>query len=195
MDGLSISDASGQVVSGGFAAGTTRNENYVVVTYGGLCVEEKAWKLNAKFAPVSGFAPDDLWTVRGVPVPDDLSASKVDATTNLHGVHLQLHGVVGRNCPTPKTRRMLSGYPLVHLARPDLAENQRLRLARVVDERGREIQNSGYAVDDADYFFSLTLAPGVRSLDLTFAITRTVDVEYLVKPTRVDPGDVGKLEL
>jgi hypothetical protein len=41
---------------------------------------------------------------------------------------------------------------------------------------------------------SLKLAPGVRSLDLTFALTRIVDVEYLVKPTRVDPGDVAKLE-
>ena len=164
-----------------------------VVFAAGLCREESAWRLNVEFARETDFPSDETWTVRGVPVPDEKSASVVGAETNLRGVGLQLCGLVGKECPMPIARRSRPNSPLVHVICTNLGAELELKLASVVDDQGRPVNRSGFCGDLTNRLFGVSLPPQARSVDVTFAVTRRVPVEYLFKPSKLTAADIKEL--
>jgi hypothetical protein len=193
--GLEWSDATGQTAGGlGGISGFTAAGDYKLITGGGLCLQETAWNLPVDLVRTAKFPTEDLWIIPRVPVPPSAqSASRVDAATNLHGAQLRLSGIIGPNCPSPKARRMLSRQHLIHLDRRQLNPDQELQLVRVLDQRGKELRSLGQAGEPPDYFFAVAIPPDVTSLDVTFAVTRKVRLEFRAQPKRVDAAGVKRL--
>jgi len=190
-----ITDACGQTVArGGYAAGMTSSGNYRVIVDGGLCVEEAAWKVEAEFARAADFPNEELWTIRAIAVPKKNSATSMDATTNLYGSYLEFRGVSSVGHPAPLLRRSLANEPVAHVVCTNLASNLQLKFVRAVDDRGRNVSNRGRASDPPNHVFGLALPADARTIDLTFAVTRRVPVQYLVKPSQITASELKKLK-
>src|SRR6185369_2421458 len=111
-----ISDAFGQSAArGGYSSSLQNNGEYLVCVDGGLCVEEPVWKVDAEFVRTRDFPNNELWTIRGIAVPPSNDATLINLSTNLSGATIQLMGISGATCPTPKIRRSLSGGPIAHV--------------------------------------------------------------------------------
>ncbi len=190
-----LSDALGHTTGGGGWAGMTSGEgDFSGVILGGLCTNESAWKLKVEFAREANFPSNELWTLRGVPVPEDNAASVIDAVTNLQGAALRVYGMVGKKCPTPRARRMIGDLPAAHLVCTNLPDEVQLKLIQAMDDRGRKVSSSATASDGTDYVFGLNLSADAKSVDLTFAVTKRIPVEYLIKPARFSPEELKKLD-
>jgi hypothetical protein len=84
-----------------------------------LCPYESAWKLRARFFRTdrAPFAPAEVWTIRGVPVPAEGAARRLSGTTILQGKQIELLAIAGAGAftyrngaptphPSPEARAM-----------------------------------------------------------------------------------------
>jgi hypothetical protein len=189
-----ISDAFGQnAARGGYASSLQNNGEYLVCVERGLCVEEPVWKVGAEFVRRKDFPSNELWTIRGIAVPSSNAATLVNLSTNLNGATIQLMGISGATCPTPKIRRSLSG-PIAHVVCASIPAGAKLNLVRAVDDAGRDANGGSRSSDGSDHAFGLKIPNGAKSLDLTFAVTKRVPVTYYVKPNRMAPAELKKLQ-
>jgi hypothetical protein len=189
-----LADASGQTTGrGSYASGGQGAGDYGAVIAGGLCLEESALRLIAEFTREKNFAGEEVWTVQGIPVPEESSSSRVEATNTLHGVQLRVVGISGLKCPGPDPRRSLSSYPVLNLTAVNLANDLELKLVAAVDDQGRPALGGARASSSPNHAFGLKLAPGARSVDVTLAVTRRITVEFLAKPTRMSAAEIQSL--
>lgn len=189
-----MSDAMGQVIGPrGWSGGATATGDSVLVTAGVLCWNEAAWRISLEFFRAKNFPAADVWSVSAVPLPDDDSMSSFEASTNLHGVQLRLKGIVGKNCTTPKGRRVLSGSPVVYVTRSNLRPNQHLDLIRV-SQQGKDVAVRGSGGEGGDYFYAIDPPKAATDLDLIFAVSETIEFEFQVAPSHVAADQVINLE-
>ncbi len=189
-----LSDAFGQTVArGSYVSSLQNNGEYFVYVDGGLCIEEPAWKVEAEFVRKNDFPTDELWTVRRIVVPPQNEATLLNLSTNLGGATIQLMGISGATCQTPKIRRSLSG-PIAHVVCASIPAGAKLNLVRAVDDAGRDANGGSRSSDGSDHAFGLKIPNGAKSLDLTFALTKRVAVTYYVKPSRMTPAELKKLQ-
>jgi hypothetical protein len=76
-----------------------------------LCPYESAWKLRARFFRTdrAPFAPAEVWTIRGVPVPAEGAARRLSGTTILQGKQIELLAIAGAGAFTYR-----NGVPTPH---------------------------------------------------------------------------------
>lgn len=76
-----------------------------------LCPYESAWKLRARFFRTdrAPFAPAEVWTIRGVPVPAEGAARRLSGTTILQGRQIDLLAISGAGAFTYR-----NGVPKAH---------------------------------------------------------------------------------
>ena len=160
---------------------------------GGLCLQESAWRVGAEFSRVDGFPPGDLWIVRGVPVPDARSASVVNVETNLHGVLFRFCCLAGKDCASPAARISIGRSPLVHVVCPAPPPDCVFKLVSATDSQGRRAPCRSQGVDGSDWLFALELPEGAKTLDLAFAVTRRVSVDFQAKPSPTTLEDIKRL--
>ena len=67
------------------------------------------------------------------------------------------------------------------------------KLISAVDGQGRSFRSSASSGLDSDYIFGLDLPPKAQTVDLTFAVTPRVSVEFLAKPSRMTVKEIEKL--
>jgi hypothetical protein len=151
--------------------------------------QESAWKLRVGMARTAAatFQPDELWTVRGLPVSVlqlpfvSTAPFHTNATATSQGVRLQLLSRMGH-----EFRGIVEPVIEVHLwpRRSDLA----VTLIRTTGNLGQPVTNltTGIARDRATYFFSGWVFPeGIKAINLTFAIHQTRYFDFIVQPTVV----------
>ena len=190
-----ISDAFGQSAGrGSYVSSLQNNGEYLVCVDGGLCVEEPVWKVDAEFVRTRDFPSNELWTIRGIAVPSSNAATLVNLSKNLNGATIQLMGISGLTCPTPKIRRSLSEWPIAHVVCASIRAGTKLNLVRAVDDAGRDANTGWRSADGSDYAFGVKIPNDAKSLDLTFAVTKRVAVTYYVKPSRMTPAELKKLQ-
>jgi len=155
-----------------------------------LWPDEPDWNLTAEFVRTSGYAEADLWTLREVPVSRTNSAVVTNFVAAIHGdIAAQL---------TLKPALLQSAAENGYLRTTDLGlsftssvPEMRVELARVTDNRGRELKfGNGYALwphtgPNGHYVAGMELAPDTQSIDVTFAFQRPRFVTFVVKPTFV----------
>ncbi|MBK7998066.1 MAG: hypothetical protein IPK15_04870 [Verrucomicrobia bacterium] len=155
-----------------------------------LWPDEPDWNLTAEFVRTSGYAEADLWTLREVPVSRTNSAVVTNFVAAIHGdIAAQL---------TLKPASLQSAAENGYLRTTDLGlrftssvPEMRVELARVTDNRGRELKfGNGYALwphtgPNGHYVAGMELAPDTQSIDVTFAFQRPRFVTFVVKPTFV----------
>lgn len=190
-----LADACGQAVGqGGYAGGGSRDKGEITtVIGGGLCLEEPALRLQAEFAREKDFPSQEVWMVKGLPVPDESSFSTFDATNTIHGVQLRVTGIYGKKCPGPDPRRSLPSYAALNLVTAHLSPDLELKLVQVMDDQGRNAWAGARSSSATNHAFGLKLSEDARSVDVTFAVTKRITVEFLAKPSRMTAAEIEKL--
>jgi hypothetical protein len=157
--------------------------------HSGLCARESAWKVRAYLPYVGPADPrraDLRWTVRKVQVPPPGDMTALDATTTQQAITLRLRGLFGPGAPSliPLRGPVKSMRVRVEVHRP---AGQRLRLlARATDEGGRDVgvpSSSVFRGDEREWWPTLTVPPGVKTLTLTFAAWKERVFEFLARPS------------
>ena len=143
---------------------------------------ETGWKLEVEFARTGEFTPEDLWAVKGVPVPELNIRTTSELHRTIHGV--TIGGVelsVLPAGPWMKPAGMLSGTVNVRVVPP--VRGVRINLVGVMDEQGRQLRSqSAYINPIGFYGFNLMIPTNSRALDFTFAAQQSYVLEFLARP-------------
>ena len=178
--GIEASDATGNQDSQMSWTKQIKDGEETAVYQSGLWPDEPAWLMRVEFSRRSGFTPEELWTVRGLPAPNLLPYSTrpapagAVAQTNLFGSRLEVF-------PLRDGRGGLGGIELeVHVTPPP--SGFRLTLVKVTDEQGRAVNPGGNSWGGGEYKFSLRDLTNSMALDVTLALHQSRFVEYLARP-------------
>jgi hypothetical protein len=150
-----------------------------------LWTDERAWKLRLELSRWTNFPPDEVWTVRGVPVGATDLKTNPAFRTNLQGAVLQLEGAPERATRPGQHEATLTVNVSPH------RRDYRLTLVTVFDEQGREAKSWGPSLAGASHTFYLHFATNAHRLDVTLALHRSRYVEFLVAPKRLAAGTNG----
>jgi hypothetical protein len=145
---------------------------------GSLWPGEPAWKLRFQYLRTAGFAADELWTVRHLPVPGVRERRQVEMSARRRGALVRVLSICGREA-FPSGRD-----PGVQVQFSPAADDLRLTLVRAIDDRGHDV-TPGFAtrMPDSTLSFALPGAADHTLVSLTFAVQRPRTVQFLVKPT------------
>jgi hypothetical protein len=162
-----------------------RNE---LVFAGALWPGEAAWKLRVEFARTAGFEDQELWTVRGLRVPQALQTLYLQNTMTNQLTILSLVAFTGGDADQPGNLKWLmeKGDPRISVRAEPVPEGWRLSLVRVVDDQGREAEfRSGneWGWSNGEEVFGLKLQPDASRVDCTFALHKSRFLEFLARPT------------
>lgn len=67
------------------------------------------------------------------------------------------------------------------------------KLVSATDSQGRRAPCRSQGVDGSDWLFALELPEGAKTLDLAFAVTRRVSVDFQAKPSPTTLEDIKRL--
>jgi hypothetical protein len=188
--GAEISDRFGQRVSrrgfGGTEDGTYR------VDFNGLCVEESAWKIDVEFVRAKFFPEGELWRIANIRIPKPGETLSHEVVTNLFGAELKFKEIA---LPGEKSQSQIgSNGNLVNpspgsihrilLECPTLPPGRILKFVGGVDEMGRKIAQRTSSAVGGNYAWGLNIPDYVKTVDVTFAMTKPISLTYYVKPSR-----------
>lgn len=187
-DGVVMTDATGNELkqsSWGFES--ERQEETVTFRFSPrLWVEEPAWKMRFEFVrvPEAEFATNELWTIKGIPVPARTNVTELNLSSNLLGHTVRVVGLAGREGRFGRDDHSASGGErFVVQVSPPLLDKQ-IDLVRVVDEQGRagKGSRSSWSRDAGRYGFRVEFHNEAKEVDVTFAVHPCVYAEFTVRP-------------
>jgi hypothetical protein len=152
--------------------------------------EEPAWKLTAELWRTVDFPTEELWTIRGIRVPEAQEVIDVDGSTNMFGVRVELLGLCGTNAQTRQGWGMGGGgggwgppglWLYARLGTQSLPDLH-LVVAEVRDERGQKLRANWSGTSGSTYSFFVQTPGSSKSLDITIAASKRRLAEFLVKP-------------
>lgn len=170
-----------------------RNGKLTTDLWGGLWLEEPAWRVQAGFARTANFPAGDLWGIRGVPVPQPGETVEHRVVTNLHGEELEFLGISGlksaAGTPAGKT------YASIQVRTPYPLDDLSVVLVEVRDEQGRKAEARGFTIEtgtggrgitlkESRIGFRIEIPQGAEWLNITLAATQMRRVEFLAKPVQ-----------
>lgn len=188
--------ATGETRTGNDQTAQWSEGKHTADMWGGLWLEEPAWKLDVDFARTAGFPAEDLWGIQGVRVPQPGEMVEHRGETNLHSVRLEFLGVSGlKNFPATQVTPL---YAVVHVRTQYPLDRLRVMLVEVRDDRGRTAQphgltntigtgSGGNTPKESLTGFRVEIPEGAKSLDITLAATPIRHVEFLAKPVVFAP--------
>ncbi len=150
-----------------------------------LWSDESAWKLKVEFQRSSAFLPEEMWTVRNVPVPAGPHRNTFPGESTVRFQRrIELRRVAGAYANDPQDYTGL-GFPepSVHVRMAGTGEGVRVLLWKVREQCGSLLKvGRTYADNQGRFSWAVPDArPGSR-VNLTFAIQKTRSVEYLAAP-------------
>ena len=140
----------------------------------GLWPGEAAWKLQVEFSRRSGFAPGQLWTVKGLSLTETNLSGNKEYQTVLQGITVRLQALSPARSP--------DGSRTLHMALSPRSDDRGLSLVEGTDDQGRPVSSGSVALSGGGQLFNLTVAPDAKSLNLTFALHESHVIEFTVKP-------------
>jgi hypothetical protein len=184
VETVRVSDATGNQWEPRMRAAILEGMDRPFGFLGALCTQE-AYRLSVQFKHDGDPLPDELWTLRGVPIPPAGAIHALHRRTTRGKVHVTLAEVFG---PGARVSQFLELQPAPALRlniRPAEFWSQRVRLVRASDEQGRDLLDSDeprMSGTDGEAVFILKKVPGARSVDLTFAIAKSHFLEFVARP-------------
>ncbi len=188
IQSLLISDATGNRWKPGLEepVATSPGDHVGAEFIGALWPSEPAWKLRVEFSRTNDFAPDELWTLPGIPVPATNQVSALGGSYEVKGSQLQIVALGGVGAELQEPFRSLADGKSVNLALTFIARDLRLTLVKVVDNEGRSILfREPYAWFESERCFALENPAGAKSISATFAVHRSRFVEFIANPRQV----------
>ena len=199
MQKVSLSDSTGNVLDTVplvYAATDEKLYGFTPIVRkalpGTLWPDEAAWRLKLEFKRTSRFTPDEIVTLKNVPVPPMGTTNKIPIAKVFGGVKLVLTEFQRKGAGTNASWRGLSFavmYPfpetLIRLELPDKPEGVAVDFLKVTTDTGERL---GLKVNGWEPFRRLggfTFIPtNAQSVDITLAVQKTRTVEFLVAPPK-----------
>jgi len=174
------------------------SQNYISLPVP-LWLDEPAWGIKLELVQETDFPVQDVWIMPKLPVPEDGRLINLNFTTNLLGVTVTLKSVeYALMNPLPGlssgfVRESLRGddrsllrINLIYQADASVS----VSLIEMRDDQGRVLRLMGTRADGQKNF-SFVRPVGAKTLTATVGISRSVVVEFIVKPVlagRDDPS-------
>lgn len=198
LAGLKAAAPSGDEIQPGnsrISAGPGRQE---LSFTGALWLDEPAWKLKVELARSANYPAEELWIIKGVPVPKFGAVTEVNAKTNIYGAEIEFAGLSASNAKLPPDWVGNQLHATIHARSPLPMSDTHLKLVEVRDDLKRKItqlelsSSSSYAgrgatLRETEYGFGIDLPADAKTLDITFAFTRSRFVEFLARPVLAKP--------
>jgi len=161
---------------------------------GPLWVDEPAWKLRVEVSRTTNYPPGQIWKITGVPVPQTKQLVGGGALTNMYQAELEFLGLSAPGALLPSRHVAVDARWNAHIRTPYPVDELRFSLIEVRDQLGHIGELRGVRSTTSDggrgitpremlYAFGFDLPEGAETLDLTFAVTRSVYVDFQVRPT------------
>ena len=150
---------------------------------GMLWLDEPAWKLRVTYRQMydAPFAPDKLWTVRRLLLPAAGQITELDIRTNLPYATILLRGLSAAGVAYPGEKAATD--PQLHLVVEAPATGANVDIVAMTDDRGTNLFKVPERARSRHHSFALRRLPKEsQSLDVTFAVHPSYEVEFLVKP-------------
>jgi hypothetical protein len=148
----------------------------------GLPPDEPAWKLRAEFVRTSGFDPDELWPVAGIPVVTNANPQLPDDPANAFS-QTRLGNSTLLVYPA---QRLANGQISVHVSvepAPPAPENLYFTLVEVTDENGKKVKSPSRSWGGINFHFNFN-ANAAQTINATFALQGDHFAEFNVKPEK-----------
>ena len=114
--------------------------SYSVTFKGTFWQEEPAWKLNLKIARITNYPPQELWTVKDVPIPANGKIIELNYKTNIYGSEIELFGFSGSGGRFNYDSASFSNAsPILFIRSPLPANETRLEMVEIKDNLGRKV--------------------------------------------------------
>jgi len=178
--GMRVRDATGNHVSSrAISTSFSVGDHILAGVEGPLWPGEPAWSLSAEFVRAGNYPSNELCTLTNIPLPSVGSVTQVLASARANGrdvigVELQWRG----RSPGPfRQPQDVEIEPLLPVIEP----GDYVCLAEVRDDAGRRLrfERSHYSIEP--FHYGIELLPDSKTLDLTFAMERKVQVEWKIK--------------
>lgn len=183
MMGVELSDATGNIAHFHRTLASSVEGQPEFGLNAALWRSEPAWRLKVEFAQAGDFAADELLSVNGITIPWPGNQTLIRTQAVIHGATLTLNTISRPPGPSGVGGLLTAAYVTGSLFP---AERLRLKVARAVDDRGRELRwVPGNTSARGPHDFWVELRSGARSINLTVAVTRSRFVEFVATPTFV----------
>ncbi|EEF61439.1 hypothetical protein [Pedosphaera parvula] len=164
---------------------------------GALWLDEPAWKLKVQVTRSEDYPAEELWTIKGVPVPGEKGIVKFQAQTNIYGAEIGFQGVSAAGAKVPEDWIEFPRETGLHVVAPSSMSDTHLKLIEVKDDQGRKVEvrgvfsvgstgGRGATLREINYAFGVQIPKDAKSLDVTFAFTKSWEVEFLAEPVMGD---------
>ncbi len=171
----------------------TDRQQTTLTFVGSLWPGESAWKLRVEFSRVADFSSEELWTLAHVQVPPPTEVSELKTSYEVNGTIGEMVAIGGTNAELPGIFKPSTTKGQVNLAvRCDArAQQKRLTLVRVLDDRDRAVVVTERFPDEAYRTFVLKVPADSRELNFTFAVHRSRFVDFVARPEQVGRNLAG----
>lgn len=185
--------ASGEVrPEGGNSSRWIRDEQHYAFE-GPLWLEEPAWKLAVEISRTRDFPVGELWTIKGVPIPETGKVAEINATTNIYGAEIVFQGISTAKAKLPQEWARTPLYVNLHASNPIPMSDTKLWLVDVKADLGGKVKvvgdtwqsstgGRGATLKELNHGFGIEIPEGAKSLDVTLAFSKSRYVEFLAKP-------------
>jgi hypothetical protein len=172
-----------QILPSAYAGRLGSNEN-TLFFQAALWREEPVWKLAVEAERTGNFPTQELWTVRGIPVPRAREVVEIHAVTNIHGVKVELLEIAGRDARKLAAFGYIGapGYPWFRVSLTAPPWDVKLFLVGVHDDQGNDLDAELAVTVGTTHCFRVELPEPAKTLDITLAVSRSSTVEFLVRP-------------
>ena len=200
---VETTDVTGNRASaGGSQVQWKDNEGTFTYQYG-LWPEEPAWKLKFEFSQQSGFADNELWTVKNIPLQPgrvqdffnynyntlNTGDNAPVAETDINGVHLKILPAKQFTDVPPNSQPQ--GGLTIQIT-PPLPNGMRITLISLTDDQTNNVGywNTGTIQNNdlTSYRYGLRDITGVTNLNLSIALHKSRFFEFTVKPEKAAAG-------
>jgi hypothetical protein len=136
--------------------------------------------------PWDPFYPEELWVVKSIPIPAPGTNNTFHAAARSGEVSAEVIGVAGASTRFPDDFGQPFDHPLIQ-TRFEAPEQYHLNLLSALDPAGREIDrgagSEGFGQKVRRQALGLKVPPGVRSVNLAFAVHRSRVFETMLVPS------------
>jgi hypothetical protein len=198
LSALTFTDPTGNTWEPGAQDYSQRGDEIHANFSAPLWADETAWKLKAEFSRTgsAAFGPDELWTVRDLPVPRRGKVIPLRRRAFVQGVPLEVVSIAGAYAEDEWFPGLSpSPYPWVGIRRPDpMPPNAYWTIVRLTDQEGRELKWKPAASIGSpkrmEELLAVHILPGTRRINLTLAVHKGRTVEFLTGRTVLGVGGV-----
>jgi hypothetical protein len=148
------------------------------------------WRMEVDFCRRHGFATNELWEVRRIPIATSTFAL-IPMTNRVSGTEVRI-AAFGDSPPDELRHLGLRSVVLdVETGPPPDERRWHLTIVRAIDSTGLDVTSSQVVEFESNdqILVTLNVSTNATSLDLWLAYVPARTMEFTAQPTRYDPGD------